>query len=253
MVDTTTPAVPVGLGQGERRIIAVICHWEIPEPERTRDVEVQLLYGDMLLYYETYAPTRTERTFPVPMASTRYLLRVRAGNAAGWSAWAQAWVETQIYPLIDSRLGVLGASYQEPALYPDTWAGEMSTATDDGAEIASCALTLNLRGAGAVDARVTQGVRPTLAVDAFRAWNPVRRFVLREPPLRLIPDYLSQSFTASNLKRDVDAGGEVEPLAGAVALTSFNSAVVRFQTKDVDNPASLGATVAIADFTSEAQ
>lgn len=117
------PAAPTNLRQFEERIIAVICRWDHAEPDKVLDTEVQLLYGDELVMADALDGAATERTFLVPMASTDYLLRVRAGNPAGWSAWAEATVSTEVFPLIDSRLGVLGATYQEDVLHTDTWDG----------------------------------------------------------------------------------------------------------------------------------
>jgi len=117
------PAPPTNLRQFEERIIAVICRWDHPNPVNVHDTEVQLLYGSEMVLADALVGAATERTFVVPMASTDYLLRVRAGNAGGWSAWAEATVSSETFPLIDSRLGVLGATYQEDVLHTDTWDG----------------------------------------------------------------------------------------------------------------------------------
>ena len=117
------PAPPTNLRQFEERIIAVICRWDHPDPVNVHDTEVQLLYGSEMVLADALVGAATERTFVVPMASTDYLLRVRAGNPGGWSAWAEATVSTEVFPLIDSRLGVLGATYQEDVLHTDTWDG----------------------------------------------------------------------------------------------------------------------------------
>jgi len=117
------PAPPTNLRQFEERIIAVICRWDHPNPVNVHDTEVQLLYGSEMVLADALVGAATERTFVVPMASTDYLLRVRAGNPGGWSAWAEATVSSETFPLIDSRLGVLGATYQEDVLHTDTWDG----------------------------------------------------------------------------------------------------------------------------------
>ena len=117
------PATPINFHEVSRRIIAVEPGWELVEPDKVRQVRIQVLIGNDILYDEVKTEAATSRLFPVPMASTDYFVRVRAGNPGGWSDWLEGTASTLVYPLLDTRLGVIGAAYQEAPLYPDTWNG----------------------------------------------------------------------------------------------------------------------------------
>ncbi|MCL7941220.1 fibronectin type III domain-containing protein [Halomonas sp. ATCH28] len=167
------PAMPVNLRQHEERIIAVICQWDHFEPDKVFDTEVQLLYGDELVMTDALDGAATERTFVVPMASTDYLLRVRAGNPGGWSDWAEGTVNSEDFPLIDSRLGVLGATYQEDVLHTDTWDGASdqlkgvveSVKVDSIVSLSGYSLTTTAPSLSSMNAgRETTGVEPLVTI-----------------------------------------------------------------------------------------
>ena len=251
MIPTEPPAAPSDLGQGELRIIAVICHWVLPQPEQTRDVELQLLYGDTLLYYERVSPEQTMRTFPVPMASTQYLLRVRAGNQAGWSAWSETFVRTEEYPLIDSRLAVQASAYAESVLDPGVWGGEVSDRQSDGAEVGEVGFGFDIHLLGDQNAVTQTAIAPAFSITDFRASEPLRQHMMREVGIGLQGDFTVQDFSARGLQREVETPAAMATVVPRFEVQPFTTARLLFKARDDNNPAAITAAFLVNDFQTE--
>ncbi len=242
------PATPTNLRQFEERIIAVICRWDLSEPDKIHDVQVQLLYGSELLFDEVNEGAPTERTFVVPMASTDYLLRVRAGNPAGWSAWAEATVHSEKFPLIDSRLGVMGATYQEDALYPDTWDGGTDLAGVGDPQPVEGGVELVFGQAALVDTSDTDDVSTNVAIS-----NIASRVVKK--------DYSSRDISSSNTSvsiTDIESRlvkinyslSEKSSASSSVSISDIVSVVKQYRYTDPDEAVSAGTSVSVSDIVS---
>lgn len=251
MIPTQPPSAPIDLGQGELRIIAVICHWVVPEPEQTQDVELQLLYGDMVLYYERVPPEQNTRTFPVPMASTQYLLRVRTGNQAGWSTWSEAFVRTEEYPLIDSRLAVQAAAYAESVLDPGVWSGEVSDRQSNGADVGDVGFSFDVQLLGNQDAVTRAAIAAAFGVSDFRASEPLRKYTMETLAIGLEGFFAVEDFQARGLRREVETPADLSAVAAHFEVEPFVTARLLFQSRDENNPIAMTATFLVNDFQTE--
>lgn len=252
--DATTaykiPSPPSNIRQDGEMIIGISTLWDAPE--KTNQLHIQLFYGDQVLYDE-YAPgSQTARVFPVPMASTNYLLRIRAGNPAGWSEWAEAVVYTEKYPLIDSRLGVMATTYQESYLYPDTWSGGSGKQSEGVVESSQVAPR---PGEGSFSLMTVPS--STCQVSLTSAISNVRRFQVRKEAsaedfagLMVMSSMVSGVTTRSLLRY-----AEALELPASIQLNNSVSNVYRVRLRyraSVSEPAaSLSLTNSISGVTKE--
>lgn len=115
------PPAPHNIRQFEERIIAVDLRWDLDYPETIDEVQLEGWDGDTMFLQSTMDAWQRDRVVPCPSTGTTYLFRMRSGNPSGWSDWVEFEGYTEVFPLIDSRLAALAATYQESVLHEDTW------------------------------------------------------------------------------------------------------------------------------------
>ena len=148
VIDTHTvflvPPAPYDVRQFEERIIAVILQWNIAFPDIIEEVQIQAWDGTTKFLDDVMTPWQTERLIPCPSTGSSYTFRLRSGNPAGWSEWVSFTGYTEVFPLVDSRVGSLGTSYQEDTLRVDTWSGaEEKEAIKEDSVVITPGFTLN--------------------------------------------------------------------------------------------------------------
>lgn len=248
------PDPPSNIRQDGEMIIGISTLWDAPV--KTNQLHIQLFYGDQVLYDE-YAPgTQAARVFPVPMASTNYLLRIRAGNPSGWGDWSETVVYTEKYPLIDSRLGIMATTYQEDVLYPDTW--------DGGTDISGVGSPQKINMGVSLDFLRFEFISPVFASEeqAISVSARVGGFISR--PVRHVyedndnPAYMGVTatvgdFTSRLTQQFYEHPSDSAAIGASVSVGDFLSVKKLFTLSSGDNHAAISVSCQVGNFSSEVE